>query len=530
MPARLYRLLELLLTNSGSFCDLLQVSKAVFFFHRHCRINIGVFKSRALHLCTDNLLLYVGGCLLQFCRRGDLLQAIQHHRTCHCLLCGELLLCFLGKEAPRMAHTAERPAAERGGHTKTKSSRDSFDTCDKCIRGNIADTVRLIRRTAVRRIDNAVMDEIIGDRLCALFGGFRRRNLQRILDLRLCERRDRLTLCHVVLCRIDNALDCIHGVFVRAALREKIDRAAGKRLCRNPEIRHFNSCVCRAAECRVKPPVIVREERIPVRVLHVPVFGETRARLRATHPLKCADTHPCTKPSTSELSHCRACNHRACGANNETASRTCCATDKCTAERFYPSSQCRPRKSRRLRRDESVAHAFTDALQHLRPRRCHPADNRRERIVKKGRRSFLVLRNHPFQIGGTFTVVIVRPVRHNLILQVVVFELFVPERDEVIERLHNPVRLPYGIHIVKSECRIVWIRQRHIAQFGKFLPDSLHCLIFGHDGRLRPLVIVDVQCLLIGNVVIDERIRRNSRRILYLFRLFEFILRRHEIV
>ena len=76
-----------------------------------------------------------------------------------------------------MTHAAERPAAERGGHTKTKSRRNSFDTCDKCIRGNIADTVRLIRCTAVRRIDNAVMDEIIGDRLCSLFGGFRRRNL-----------------------------------------------------------------------------------------------------------------------------------------------------------------------------------------------------------------------------------------------------------------------------------------------------------------------------------------------------------------
>ena len=163
MPARLYRLLELLLTNASGLCDLLQVSKAVFFFHRHCRINIGVFKSRALHLCADNLLLYVGSCLLQFCRRGDLLQAIQHHRPCHCLLCGELLLCLLEKETPRMAHTAKRPAAERGSHTKTKSSRDSFDTCDKCIRGNIADTVRLIRRTPVRRTDNAVMDEIIGD-------------------------------------------------------------------------------------------------------------------------------------------------------------------------------------------------------------------------------------------------------------------------------------------------------------------------------------------------------------------------------
>ena len=336
MPARLYRLLEFLITNASGLCDLLQVSKAVFFFHRHCRINIGVFKSRALHLCTNNLLLYVGGCLLQFCRRGDLLQAIQHHRTCHCLLCGELLLCFFGKETPRMAHTAERPAAERGGHTKTKSSRDSFDTCDKCIRGNIADTVRLIRRTPVRSTHNAVMDEIIGDRLCALFGGFRRRNLQRILDLRLCERRDRRTLCHVVPCRIDNALDCIHGVFVRAVLREKIDRATGKRLCHHPEIRHFNPRVCRTAKCRIKASVIVREKRIPVRVLHVPVFGETRACLRATHPLKCAELHPACYCSTHSLPACDTAEHRANKSSRKSCTCACCAADKCTAERLYP--------------------------------------------------------------------------------------------------------------------------------------------------------------------------------------------------
>ena len=530
MPARLYCLLELLLTNASGFCDLLQVSKAVFFFHCHCRINIGVFKSRALHLCTDNLLLHVGSCLFQLCRRGDLLQTIQHHRARHCLLCGELLLCLLGKETPRMAHTAKRPAAERGGHTKTKSSRDSFDTCDKCICGNIADTVRLIRRTPVRRIDNAVMDEIISDRLCALFGGFRRRNLQRILDLRLCVRRDRLTLCHVVLCRINNALDCIHGVFVRAALREKIDRTTGKRLCRNPEIRHLNSCICRAAKCRIKPSVIVREKRIPVRVLHIAIFGITRACLRATHPLKRAELHPARYSSTHSLPACDTAEHRANKSSRKSCTCACCAADKCTAERFYSRTQCRTCNSRRLCRDEAVANALTNALQHLRPRRCHPADNRRERIVKKGRCNLLVLHNHPFQIGGAFTVVVICPVGHNLILQIVVFELFVPERDEVIERLHNPVRLPYRIHIVKSECRFRGIRQRHIAQFGKFLPDCLHCLIFGHDGRLRPLVIIDVQCLLIGDVVIDERIRRNPRRILYLFRLFEFILRRHEIV
>ena len=358
-----------------------------------------------------------------------------------------------------MAHTAERPAAERGCHTKTKSSGDSFDTCDKCIRDNIADTVRLIRRTPVRRIDNAVMDEIIGDRLCALFGGFRRRNLQRILDLCLCKRRDRLTLCHVVLCRINNTLDCIHGVFVRAALREEIDRATGKRLCHHPEIRHFNSRICRAAKCRVKPSVIVREKRIPVRVLHIAVFGETRACLRATHPLKRAELHPARYCSTHSLPACDTAKHRANKSSRKSCASTCCAADKCTAERFYPRTQCRTCNSRRLRCDETVAHALTNALHHLRPRRRHPADNRRERIVKKGRRSFLVLRNHPFQIGGAFTVVIVRPVRHDLILQVVVFELFVPERDEVIERLHNSVRLPYGVHIVKGECRFRGIRQ-----------------------------------------------------------------------
>ena len=95
MPARLYCLFQFLVTDSGGLCHLLEVGKAVFLFHCHFGINVGVLKPRTMYLCADDLLLHIGGCLFQLCTGCHLLETVKHDGPRHRLLSRELLLHLL---------------------------------------------------------------------------------------------------------------------------------------------------------------------------------------------------------------------------------------------------------------------------------------------------------------------------------------------------------------------------------------------------------------------------------------------------
>ena len=197
-----------------------------------------------------------------------------------------------------MTYAADRRTAHRGHHTESKPRRKRLNARHKRIRRHIAKAIYLVRRTSIGGVHDAVVDEIIRERLRPLFERFRCGNFECVLHLRLCKGRDGFTLCHIILRCIDNPLDCRLRI---TALAKSID-TSNKRLCRNSEVRHLNAWIHRTAKCRIKPPVIVREKRIAVLVLHLAIFGVACPRLRSAHSLEHTDTHTCTHASFHELS------------------------------------------------------------------------------------------------------------------------------------------------------------------------------------------------------------------------------------
>ena len=106
------RLRQLLIRNPRRAGNRLQILSPLRRLQRRHRIHIRRLKRRTLHLRADDLLLHIGRRLLQLCRRGHLLQPIQHHRPRQRMLHLHLLTRLLRRKPAGMPERRPRRAAQ----------------------------------------------------------------------------------------------------------------------------------------------------------------------------------------------------------------------------------------------------------------------------------------------------------------------------------------------------------------------------------------------------------------------------------
>ena len=540
MPAVFDCILELFITDARGLCHLFQVGKAVFFLQSRFGVNVGIFKSSAAGLRTNDLLLHVGRGLLQLCTGCDLLQTVKHDCSCHRPLCGDIFARLFRGEPLRMTYDAGN-GADGGRHAEPEADRERLCAGDNGINRHVSYAVCLICRTAIGGCNNAVMDEIIGDGLRAFLRGFCARDFERVLDVVFRKSHDGFTLADIIFRLIDDSADRLACVSLRPLFSEEIQPT--QRLCHEAKIHHLNGRIDRASNQRIRACLIICIERIPIHILHCAIFGIALAGLRTTHALEHAFTHARTCSRSDELiarGICECCTRRSNDSRtrrhgpycSHSESNACAAyaADQRSAARLDCCACCACYGRGCLRHDETVADAFADALQHLRAGRCHTSCNRRKRVIPEGWHFFLIFLDHLVEVCCTLEVVIICCAEEYLIHEIVKFEPLISEFEEMREGLHNPMRLTHGFDIMESKCRITRVHFRDIADLREFLPDGFHREVVLHQFPLFLCIVVYLERLLVGDIVVDKGIRGDSRICFNLAGLAQFLLVCHEVV
>ena len=155
---------ELLIRNPRRAGNRFQILSPLLLLQRRHRIHIRRLKTRPLHLRADDLLLHIGRRLLQLCRRGHLLQPIQHHRPRQRMLHLHLLTRLRRRKPTGMPQRRPR-RAERRSQTEPHPRRKRLHRPNQRPDRHIPRRDRPIRRTAICGINNLIVNQIIGERL-----------------------------------------------------------------------------------------------------------------------------------------------------------------------------------------------------------------------------------------------------------------------------------------------------------------------------------------------------------------------------
>ena len=141
-----------------------------------------------------------------------------------------------------------------------------------------------------------------------------------------------------------------------------------------------------------------------------------------------------------------------------------------------------------------------------------------------------VLLHHLREVGSALLVILVRSTEHDLILQIIIFELLVTVCKKMRERLHDAMRLTHGFNVMQGKSRIARAHLCNVPQFREFLPDRPHGEIPLHEVLLHVCVVIDTKCLFECNIIVHESINRDPRIRLDLTRLTELVLIRHKVI
>ena len=494
------------------FCHRFEVGKAAFFFQGSRRVDIDVFKARAAHLGTDELSLHVGRCLFELGGRGDLLESSEHDGSRHGRLYGAVCLCLFRRESMRVPYSAARQMERAARKTEAERRRDSFCPCNSGVRRDVGEAVVRLCCTSVGRGDDVVMDEVVGDGLCAFFRRFRRRDLQDVFDLIFGEDSDRFALAEIVFRAVDDAFD--RRFF--DALCARFSRKARQGLEEHSGVPEFDAGIESAAERGTVFRFCVRHQGVAVRVGHFAVFEEAPPRFRLCHAVERtalqAPKGCVAKCRASCLTPRRRAEHRANGGASPLAPRRCteyAAQEADDAARRSEDCRTAARLDRRAggsRCDHprpSPCAAFSDAVEHLRRRRRHAARYGRERIVEERRQIlFLVLLEHLFEFGSACMIVLICRTHHDFCADVVKLQLLFAHGKKVRERLDDAMRLPHGLDVVERERRIARTHLRHLTKLRELLPDRLHRKVFLHCRFSFVREVVDLEGFFVGDVIV----------------------------